>query len=111
MEIYRTYDTSNGGLSNQIHDFYFEYDEYGQPTRILGVEPIKDNEGNVTNARVYMIYKYTPKLYYDSVIKTWQDKLAADETNAEKYTQLAATIDEKIEEFEKKLYLKEEEVE
>ena len=102
VKIYRSYNTSTHVLdeNDRIYDFYFEYDDYGQPKRILGIEPEKDNEGNITNTRVYMVYSYAPHLYYESVVKTWQDKLGQDEANEEKYTDLAETIDEKIEEYQ-----------
>ena len=55
-------------IPNEITDFYFKYDEYGNPERIYGVSPLG------SNAEVYMTYTYEPILYYRNVIAIWTEK-------------------------------------
>ena len=77
VKIYRTYNSSNHVLSTEVTGFSFSYDEYGNPTAIYGVPPNPDTNAMQPNT-VYMTYVFEPKLYYDAIVKTWQEKEAVD---------------------------------
>lgn len=72
LHIYRSYNSANNTLSDEILDFTVEVNEYNNITRVKGLpEP-----GN--SAIVYLIYTYNPVLYYDSIINTWKNRLGKD---------------------------------
>ena len=52
----------------------FEYDEYGNPTRLYGITP----DSNTNSSLVYLAYSYEPKLYYDAIVNAWKEKLYKD---------------------------------
>jgi len=77
VRIFREHSSSNSTLSNEVTNFSFKFDEYGNPIRIYGVKPIDDYK------RVYLTYLYEPRLYYDAIIAYFQEKQAHDTTNKE----------------------------
>lgn len=97
VEIYRN---RNGKtLSGQITtSYYFEQDEYGNPTKIVGpgLEPEADLENpNVTrNNTVYLTYSYKPSLYYERILNVWKAKLAKDTESKKYYDNLLLGYDE-----------------
>ena len=88
LHIYRTYSSLNHTLSNELNNFYFTYDEYGNPKAIYG----SDIHSSNNSSRVYMTYSYEPHLYYEAIVKTWTEKLGKDEENLEKYKKLLSNI-------------------
>lgn len=86
-------------LSGQITtSYYFEQDEYGNPTKIVGpgLEPEADLENpNATrNNTVYLTYSYKPSLYYERILNVWKAKLAKDTESKEYYDNLLLGYDE-----------------
>jgi len=77
IHIYRDIDYSksvgNGRLTNEITSGQIGYDEFGIPNRVLNLYP--SGQGK---KQVYLIYKYTPRLYTESVKRTWETRLAKD---------------------------------
>ena len=74
VKIYKTY--SSGEFSDPIQGFWFEHDDYNNVTRIRFSSVVE-----ATNNRVYLEYKYDPKLYYQRIIETWEIKQNKDESN------------------------------
>lgn len=74
IRLYRTMSSTTRELSDEIDrsEYYFKYDEYGNPTTIYGVVP----SGN--SSIVYATFQYIPELYYDSIIKSWKQKMWND---------------------------------
>ena len=93
VKIYTTYGVVNHTLSNQIAatKFYFEYDEYNHPIRIVGFGD--QQEGT----KVYLTYDYVPEDYYASVLKIWCDKKKSDEYNYEYYSTQVEYVDTLLE--------------
>ena len=62
-------------MSEEINkqNYYFSYDEYGNPTTIFGIAPTEDS------ARIFLTYVYEPRLYYDNIIVAWKEKLGHDQ--------------------------------
>ena len=83
VHIYRKYNTISHTLETEIPrtSYYFKYDDYGNPVAIYGIAPIMSQGTStaVTNSRVYLTYEYEPQLYYDSIVKTWEEKLDHDQ--------------------------------
>lgn len=75
IHIYRKYDIIHHELSEEINkqNYYFSYDEYGNPTTIFGIAPTEDS------ARIFLTYVYEPRLYYDNIIAAWKEKLGHDQ--------------------------------
>ena len=88
VRIYRSYSSSNHtfGSGSEVTGFTFAYDEYNNPTTIYGIAPDSDPNASQPNM-VYMTYEFEPKLYYDSIAKTWLEKLAVDETHYSEVTE------------------------
>lgn len=91
VHVYRSYNTVSHTLSREVArtSYYFKYDDYGNPTAIYGIAPemVQGNSSSTTNSRVYLTYNYEPELYYESIVKTWEEKLdhdqkALDEVNS-----------------------------
>lgn len=79
IRIYRTYSAGSFTLGDEVTTYSIAYDEYGRPSRIYGVEPAIPEASDFISSTVYLTYKYDPELYYDSVVATWEVKLANDE--------------------------------
>ena len=93
--LYHDYESANHKFHKRLRKFYFETDDYNFPYRIRGsdIKPDEDLMGNSKHG-IYAIYKYKPKLYYDTIIETWNQKLADDTLEKEKYEELLGTKDE-----------------
>lgn len=75
LKIYRKYSSlaePGKKLTKRVKGFRFTYDEYGNASRIYGVEPAEGSSA------VYLTYWYEPKLYYDAIVASWTEKLAND---------------------------------
>jgi hypothetical protein len=75
LKIYRTRNTLS--LTDEVTNFYFTYDSYGNPEYIYGTDIYPRNN----ESRVYMTYSYEPHLYYEAIVETWSEKLGKDEDN------------------------------
>ena len=74
LRIYRTYDFTRKEPATILQTGTPEYDEFGNVIRINNLY-ITDTSSRT----VYLTYQYVPKLYYDRVLKTWQNRLGTDE--------------------------------
>ena len=54
------------------------------------------NEEQTSSIRVYVTYKFDPRLYFENIIQTWEDKLAQDNEKAQ-------SLPEKVEALEQEL--------
>lgn len=77
VKIYRTLNYASGTLSNEITGGVPQYDEYGNLARINNLYSTDSDKKTV-----YVIYNYSPQLYYDNVKKVWEKRLAKDEADA-----------------------------
>lgn len=80
IKMYSTYTAKS--LSGEITTFYANTDEYNNAVNLY----FTSLSNSIT--KVYLTYKYDPKLYYDNIVKTWQVKLAKDREEAYKYARL-----------------------
>ena len=103
LHIYKTYSAgqTDNPLTNEITGI-FQYDEYNNLTSVTG---LKLNQGD--SSVLYLIYTYSPKLYYEQVEASWRRKKAKDQTDKENYMLQENELSEKIEikqqEYEEKL--------
>lgn len=76
IHIYQTINYSSEGnrLINEITSWKPELDEYGNLYKIINVTKVVESDRNT----VFLIYKYSPKLYYEAVKQTWEVRLAQD---------------------------------
>lgn len=97
IKCYKTYsakesDVSNK-LSNRITITKFDYDEYGDIVKAyFNTNTFNTNESKM----VYTIYKYSPKLYYESVANQWQEKKDEDEARLAEVQAELDTLNENI---------------
>ena len=77
VKIYRTLNYASGTLSNEVTGGAPQYDEYGNLIRINNLYSTDSDKKTV-----YVIYNYSPQLYYDNVKKVWEKRLVEDEANA-----------------------------
>lgn len=71
IEIYKTYSAkSNPKLSNQINNYTVKKDKYDD---IIEIHFPSDTFTSNESKMVHLIYSYSPKFYYDSVIAQWVD--------------------------------------
>ena len=96
VKIYREYSSANKTFSSPITNFYFEYDEYGNPIKIRGSQIVKSSN----KPYVYMIYDYEPQLYYDAIVKIWQAKYAQDHAGFLEQSEELDEINETLSEYE-----------
>ena len=89
LKIYRSYNTANHTLSNELQ-FSITYDEYGNPSKIYGIAP------TVISSQVYLTYKYDPQLYYDNILKSWEEKLFYDNEALTNNQNLLETLNAQI---------------
>lgn len=77
LQIYRDFDIVKRELKDQIQTGIPEYDEFGNLYRIRNLY-YDSNKGENESHLLYLTYDYTPKTYYDNVVKTWEDRLEKD---------------------------------
>ena len=84
IKIYKNYNNSNLSLSNEINDYSYETDEFGNLSRI--------NIYNLEETNlIYITYSYKPRLYYENIINTWTARILVD---TEKYSNANSLINE-----------------
>lgn len=72
IQIFRSYNSSNQTLSNEITGFVPQYEEeFNTLVRI-------DVPAQTGSQIVYLTYKYNPIMYYEQIIKIWQTKMGKD---------------------------------
>ena len=72
----------DGRLYVELKTGRLEYDEFGDVIKVRNLYLSKFNDERKT---VFLTYNYTPKLYYDRVVKTWTNRLVKDTADKEKY--------------------------
>lgn len=87
-------------LTDELTGWRAEYDESGN---IEQISHILVPEDDIRLSKVvYLTYKYSPRLYYENIIRTWENRYAKDTANLqqaqEELTQLQNDIREKEEE-------------
>ena len=73
IRLYKTYDYNSHKLTDEITTKIINYDDSGEVTRISNIF-INENDSKT----VYITYSYQPKLYYDRVVKMWENRLYED---------------------------------
>ena len=98
IKIYKTYDTRNNILSNEIalDTATFVCDEAGNLEKIIN---INSNSGGV----VYLTFSYRPATQYDNIKILWGKKKLQDESNLNNLNEQITNIENKLEEA-KELY-------
>lgn len=66
----------DGRLTGLITSGELVFDEFNNLSKITNIYITNDEQ-----TRIYMTYNYSPKLYYEKVQKTWEQRLASDTTN------------------------------
>lgn len=97
LKIYRDFDIVKRELKDQIQTGIPEYDEFGNLYRIRNLyynSMVGENESHL----LYLTYDYTPKTYYDNVVKTWEDRLAKDTADEQRLGIEVDRIKEELEE-------------
>lgn len=97
VKIYKTLDLTQTEvekrLSNPITTGLAVFDEFNNLEKITN---LFKNDGD--SSRIFLTYDYTPKLYYDSVVATWQRRMKddADSLNKaqEKYDAINASLED-----------------
>ena len=91
LKIYSTHSsTSANSLSGELTGRVI-LDEFGCASKVVDIV-----KGSSTRSIVYLTYEYSPYLYYEKVKKTWENKLAQDQTDLEVYTQELTDLETKI---------------
>ena len=91
VRIYKKYTASTCVLEDLIEtsNYHFIYEpEFGDVIKINLNVTLVANESTA----VYVTYRYSPRLYYESILQTWQLKKANDESALEEKTTLLGTI-------------------
>lgn len=98
IKIYKTYDSaaSSNKLTNQVTSGIIEYDEFNNIIKINNLSV--DFASNAAKI-LYLIYDYTPQLYYENIRKVWESRLAKDTDNYNIQSQLVATLEERIDDL------------
>ena len=65
------------------------YDEAGNLVKITNIYWTQQDEESSRSKIVYLTYSYSPKLYYENVIKAWQNKLNKDK---QEFDEASATL-------------------
>ena len=89
IHVYKTWNPGEGTCGGEVKKWKPVYDStHGYIIRLNNVPiPKKTNENDPEpDHKYYVIYKYTPKLYYEPIIKTWQVKIAQDDKAVTEYT-------------------------
>ena len=76
-------------LSGSITNFQCVHDPYGN------LESLKLLNSSLTGS-VFLTYDYSPKLYYDNIVKQWKIKLNNDTKESEEQSQLLTMVNEQI---------------
>jgi hypothetical protein len=80
-------------LSDPITTGLAVFDEFNNLEKITN---LFKNDGD--SSRIFLTYDYTPKLYYDSVVATWQRRMTDDENSLnkakEKYDAINASLED-----------------
>lgn len=83
VKIYRTYEIELNQITQQyerklldeLKTGIFVEDEFGELVKITNLYKIG------TESRVYLTYKYEPRLYYEKVVQVWTKRLAKDQAD------------------------------
>ena len=78
VRIYTTYDYTNKTLTDEITNFWPEFDDYGNLAKLRGMAQQEDF------VPVFLTYNYRPKLYYEEVMRTWQEVRSQHDMNLTK---------------------------
>lgn len=95
VKIYRTLNYANSTLSNEIIGGVPQYDEYGNLARINNLYSTDSDKKTV-----YIIYNYSPQLYYDNVKKVWEKRLAKDEADVVSLQAQLNTLNNEIDQLQ-----------
>lgn len=76
VQLYKNYNTKTNKYSDEIFGWRFDYDEYHQITKIIGLN-FDDGESKI----VYYKLHYNPILYWDKVQEVWKDRKVIDLAN------------------------------
>ena len=92
IKCYKTYsakaDTEAGKLQDRLTVSEFKTDDYGEIIRAyFGTNTFNENSSKM----VYVVYKYSPTMYYESVLQQWQEMKEAD---TEKLNELKEDLEE-----------------
>lgn len=79
------------GKSSEIETGTPENDEFGNLIKISSLY-----KGNNDSSVVYLTFSYVPKLYYDRVKQTWEERLAKDEAELQKSQDELNSVKNKI---------------
>ena len=79
-------------LFEELKTGRLEYDEFGDVIKVKNLY-LKNTEDRKT---VFLTYNYTPKLYYDRVVKTWKNRLEKDTQDRDKYTKQIADVKDNL---------------
>lgn len=98
LHIYKNYSVSNKVLSDEIN--------------IENITPILDDKGNLVQLKiniqlseqdskiVYLIYNYSPQLWYERVYETYNNRVIIDNTNVQRLQELVELLQTNIDEAE-----------
>ena len=94
IHIYKKYNISSLTLDKEIKNFTTEKIENNLTGKITNLTPFDTNvnDGIVAN-KVYVIYNYSPKLYYEEIKKTWLNRLKKDQKEYDKQHARAIELD------------------
>ena len=87
---------ANGRLYNELKTGQIEYDEFGDVVRVRNLY-IEDKEDRKL---VFVVYNYTPKLYYDRVVQTWTLRLEKDQTDKNRYEAELKQVNARLQEVQ-----------
>lgn len=102
LQIYRKFDVVSRQLDDPIQTGIPEYDEFGNLYRIRNLyynNMVGENESHL----LYLTYDYTPKTYYDNVVKTWEARLEKDTADEQRLGTEVDRIKNELEEYNTQL--------
>lgn len=95
LHIYRKYDytavDNDSPLTEEINGWSPQYDDSGNLIRINNIYATTQD-----SKIVYLIYNYSPRLYYENVKKVWEIRLAKDQKTIDELENQISEIEDNI---------------
>lgn len=94
IHIYKKYNISSLTFDKEIKNFTTEKIENNLTGKITNLTPFDtDVDNGIVANKVYVIYNYSPKLYYEEIKKTWLNRLKKDQKEYDKQHARAIELD------------------